>query len=146
MNRLVIGNDHRGFKIKNFLLQQRMIGDHVIQWHDVGTDQSERADYPQYAFKAIKKVLAQESSGAILLCGTGVGMSIAANRFKRIYGALVWNADIAKRAKEEDNANVLILPADYLQNQEIINIIDAWLSANFLGEQYQSRLRELDMF
>jgi len=112
----------------------------------VGTDQPERADYPQYAFKVVKKLLAGEVDGAVLLCGTGIGMSMAANRFKRIYGALVWNEEIARRAKEEDNANVLILPADYIGEQEAIVLINAWLSAKFLNDGYQHRLHELDMF
>ncbi len=146
MKRLAIGNDHRGVKLKNFLLAQRMIKNHIVGWCDVGTDQPERADYPQYAFKVVKKLLAGEVDGAVLLCGTGIGMSMAANRFKRIYGALVWNEEIARRAKEEDNANVLILPADYIGEQEAIVLINAWLSAKFLNDGYQHRLHELDMF
>ena len=146
MKKLIIGNDHRGLALKNFLFAQHAIGNHVIQWHDVGTDQAERTDYPQYAFKAVKKLLAHEAEGAILLCSTGVGMSMAANRFKHIFGALAWTPEIAKRAKEEDNANILILPADYLSEQDALAVIAALLDARFLDEQYQNRLRELDMF
>lgn len=146
MNRLVIGADHHGFVLKEFLLRQRIIGDVSVQWIDVGTDQATPTDYPKYAFKAVKKFLAKEADGAVLLCGSGIGMCMAANRFKHVYAALVWNAEIAKRAKQEDDANVLVLPADYLEQREVITILASWLNAKFLDGHYQARLRELDMF
>ncbi len=146
MKRLAIGADHRGFAFKEFLVQQHTIAERVVQWIDVGTDQAIQTDYPHYAVKVTKKILAGEADGGILLCGTGIGMSMAANRFKRIYAALVWNATLAKRAREEDAANVLVMPADYLDQQEMLAIVGVWLTTDFLGEHYQNRLRELDMF
>ena len=146
MKRLAIGADHRGFTFKEFLVQQQTIAERMVQWVDVGADQAVQTDYPHYAFKVVKKILAGEADAGILLCGTGVGMSMAANRFKRIYAALVWNTELAKRAREEDDANVLVLPADYLNQQEVLDIVGVWLTTDFLGEHYQNRLRELDMF
>lgn len=146
MRRIAIGADHRGFLLKEFLMSQHRIHNYVIQWVDVGTETRVQTDFPPFAFKVVKKLLAHEVELGILLCGTGIGMSMAANRFKHVYAALAWNAELAKRAREEDNANVLVLPADYLDEQQAFIIVDSWLQSAFLNEHYQQRLREIDMF
>lgn len=145
MKKIVIGADHRGFALKNFLVMQRSIGDCAIQWIDVGTDSTERTDYPLFAFKAVKKILANDAELGILICATGVGMSIAANRFKGVYAALAWNEDIARHARAHNNANILVLPADYLSSEQALALITAWLDTEFLGGHYASRLRDLDL-
>ena len=80
----------------------------------------------------------------VLLCGSGVGMAIAANRFMHIYAALVWNCETAARAKEEDNANILVLPADYITPVQACNMVEAWLNAQFLHDRYQKRIDQID--
>jgi ribose 5-phosphate isomerase B len=146
MKRIALGADHHGYLLKEFLKLQHRIHDHQIQWLDVGTETTTRTDYPQFAFKVVKKLLSHEVDGGVLLCGTGVGMSMAANRFKHVYAALVWNAEVAKRACQEDNANILVLPADYINEQQALTIVTSWLLSTFVGEHYQKRLREIDMF
>jgi len=146
MKQVAIGADHRGFVLKEFLVSQHRVRDHALSWIDVGTHTNAATDYPQYAFKVAQKVRAGEVERGILLCGTGIGMSIAANRFKKIYAALVWNTELAKRAREEDGANILVLPADYLSQEQVLEIVSVWLSGSFLGGHYQKRLHEVDMF
>jgi ribose 5-phosphate isomerase B len=146
MKRIVIGADHRGVALKNFLLEQRVIGDHVVQWLDVGTTNVERTDYPLYAFKAVKKLQAHEADYGVLICASGVGMSIAANRFKHIYAALAWCEDVARHARLHDNANILVLPAAYVTNEEARAMVGVWLQTEFLGGHYATRLRDLDQF
>lgn len=146
MKQIAIGADHRGFVLKEFLVHCHRVREHTITWIDVGTNSSESADYPAYAFKVVHKVRTGEADMGILLCGTGLGMSIAANRFKKIYAALAWNAEIARRARQEDGANILVLPADYLASEQVLEIVSVWLSSSFLGGHYQKRLHEVDMF
>ena len=79
-----------------------------------------------------------------LLCGSGVGIAIAANRFPGIYAALVWNETTAHLSKEHDNANVLVLPANFISSHEAIQMLHAWLGATFLGGRYEKRLMMIE--
>lgn len=144
MKYIVIGSDHRGYHLKEFLTSLSQIGDETVSWVDIGTDNEERTDYPIYAEKAVEAIFAGDADCGILLCGSGVGMTIAANRFKGIYAVLAWDAEIAQRAKEEDKANVLVLPADYLEQDQAISIVQSWLEAQFLGGTYQNRVAQID--
>ncbi len=139
--KLVIGSDHRGFHMK--LLLQEQIRKHegvAIEWLDAGCFSAERCDYPIFAEKVVKTILAKDADAGILLCGSGVGMSIAANRFPGIYAALVWNETGAHLSKEHDNANVLVLPANFIAAHDAVQMVNAWLNAKFLGGRYQQRL------
>ncbi len=143
---LAIAADHRGYKFKTALMHLNNIGNHDIRWIDEGTINAQRTNFPPYAFKAIAHVRNKDADGAILLCGSGIGMSIAANRWRGIHAALVWNQDVAKSAKESNHANVLVLPADYLTLKTCIALIDTWLSASFLDGTYQERIDQIDQF
>ncbi|HBR70343.1 TPA: ribose-5-phosphate isomerase [Candidatus Dependentiae bacterium] len=146
MKKIAIGSDHRGYEIKRYLVSLDHIGDHKISWIDVGTSHNERTDYPQYAEKVVRFVQKHDVDCGILLCGTGIGMSIAANRFKGIFAALVWNEEVARRSKREDGSNVLVLPADYLDNEQALILVLAWLDSEFLGGHYAERLRQVESF
>ena len=117
-----------------------------MQMVDVGTDSNDRVDYPAYAKKVCETVLSadQGQSMGILLCGSGVGVSIAANRFEKIYAALCWSPEVAALARQHDNANVLVLPADFVSNELAVDIVKSWLDAEFLGGRYQDRLDLID--
>lgn len=141
---IAIGTDHRGFKLKEFLISQKIIGKFAITWHDVGTHNCERTDYPLFVPPVINLIDTGQVNSGILICGSGIGMSIAANRFKKIYAGLVWNATVARLAKEDDNVNVLILPSDFITCGESLDIISAWLSASFKGEIYAHRISMID--
>jgi ribose 5-phosphate isomerase B len=141
---LALGSDHRGFEQKEFLRKSSVIGNSTITWLDVGAFTQERSDYPEFAIKACRAMLAGKANGAILLCGTGVGMSIVANRFVGIYAGLAWNVEIARLDKEHDNANVLVIPSDYVTIKQVIEMTEAWLAADFLGERHKKRLEMID--
>ncbi len=141
---IAIGVDHRGFALKNVLVRYQAIGLHAITWHDVGTYTQERTDYPIFVDKAIRLLYAQEATRAILACGSGIGMSIAANRYRGIYAALVWNVEVAQKSREDDNSNVLVLPADFITFDQAYTIIDRWLATPFKGERYAERLEYID--
>jgi ribose 5-phosphate isomerase B len=143
--KLVIGADHRGFHLKLLIQEQiRNSQGTPVEWLDAGCFTAEQCDYPEFAAAAVKEIKAGNAQGGVLLCGSGVGMSIAANRFAGIYAALVWNETTAQKAKEHDGANILVLPADYINNHDAVTMIHSWISAQFLGQRYQQRLQMLE--
>lgn len=142
---IALGTDHRGFALKQFLLQQKKThnGNEIV-WIDVGCQTAAYCDYPEFAKKVCSHILSGAAGAGILLCGTGIGMAIAANRLRGIYAGLVWNEEVARLAKEHDKVNVLVLPADYLTPQQMLGMVDAWLSASFLGGKYEKRIAMID--
>lgn len=144
MKRLVIACDHHGFGLKQALLAQTTYENIEVAWLDVGCSGDQRTDYPLFARHAVRELLSGTVEGGILLCGTGVGMAIAANRFRGVYAALVWCPEVARRAKEEDNANLICLPADYLSVDHVRAIMQQWLLATFQAGRYQERLLAID--
>lgn len=142
--RIALGADHRGFSLKELIREKRFFGEHTISWHDVGTYSPERTDYPIYAHKMVDLILTNQVDYGVLICGSGIGESIASNRFSGIYAGLVWHEEVAKVAKEHDNVNILILPADYITEQIAYGCIEAWLTAEFKEGRYQERLAMIE--
>lgn len=138
--KIIIGSDHRGYELKNKIINKFR----EISWHDIGVNNIERTDYPVYAKKLCQKIVQKEFSLGILICGSGIGMSIVANRFKGIYAGLCWNKEVAKLGKADDNINVLVLPADLVTDLESFDIINAWLETKFKGDVYQNRIDLID--
>lgn len=142
MKTIIIGADHRGYQhkqaIKDYLSKYKIL--------DAGFDSSERSDFPIPAQAVAKAIQNKKADYGILLCGSGIGMSIAANRFLGIYAALVWNTQLAKLSKQHNNANVLVIPADFVSVQELYDMIDVWLKTSFLGDRYQKRIDLIDAF
>lgn len=141
---IAIGTDHRGYMLKEALVMVSMLGDFEIVWEDAGTYSGERTDYPEYAQKVSDLVLDKQADCGVLLCATGIGMAIAANRNPGIYAGLVWNVATAKLAKEHDHCNVLVLPSDYVTQVEAREMITAWLMATQLNGVYAQRVAMLD--
>jgi ribose 5-phosphate isomerase B len=134
--KIAIGTDHHGVTLKNYIIDTLT----DVEWLDKGAFDQERTDYPLYADLVVASLLHHEADAGILLCGSGVGMSIAANRHDGIFAALVWNTDVARLAKEHDNANIIVLPADFIQAQDAVAMIRAWKKSCFLGGRYQERV------
>lgn len=141
--KIAIGADHRGFNHKKFIIDS-FKDDPAYAFIDVGTHSSERTDYPLYAQKVVDLIRSGQAQQGILLCGNGVGMAIAANRNRKIYAAVIATVVDAVKAKEDDNINLLVLPSDYLSDQQIIPIIKAWLTAHFKGGRYAQRIAMID--
>jgi ribose 5-phosphate isomerase B len=138
--KLVIGADHRGYEHKEYIKSQLP----EYEWIDVGATDSQPSDYPVFAHLAGKMIMEQAVDGGVLLCATGIGMSIVANRHKGVYAALVWNTEVAKLSKEHDNANMLVLPSDYVSFDDSLVCIRAWASATFFQGKYAHRLALID--
>ena len=141
---VAIGADHHGFALKEWLKQSFTCAGYEIQWHDCGSYDSARSDYPKFAELVSKEILNQTAVCGILLCATGVGMSIVANRFSGIRAGLAWVPEVAQRAKEEDAANLLVIPTDFVTVYIANQIICAWLQAQFKEGVYAQRLILID--
>ena len=136
---IYIGADHRGFQLKETLKTYlKGSGYEVV---DVGNDQYVAGDdYPDFAALAARKVsLDPENSRGVLICGSGVGVDVAANKFKNVRSALVMNSGQASASRNDDNTNVLSLAADYLNEEEAQKIISTWLKTSFSGEERHAR-------
>lgn len=144
MNIIAIGADHRGYRYKISLMNRFKMEGHTIEWIDVGTYDDTRTDYPEFAKSVCEKIEQGEAQCGILICGTGAGMAIVANRYKGIYAAVVWNDQIAQQSKEYDNVNVLVIPADFVTEEEAHGMVHAWLNASFKEGRYQKRISMID--
>jgi ribose 5-phosphate isomerase B len=143
--KIAIGSDHRGFAHKAALLAQHSLAGTHVSWHDMGCFTAEDADYPEFAQYVVHAVASGQAELGILLCGTGGGMAIAANRFSHIYATVAWNEEVARLGREHDNTNILVLPADYVTSEQALKIVGAWLGARFAGERHAHRLAMIDV-
>ena len=141
--RIALGSDHRGFNQKNLLLQF-FAKEERHNCTDIGTLTQERTDYPIYAAKAVALLQAQAVDCAVLLCGSGIGMAMAANRYKQVRAGVAWNNDVARLARAHDNVNVLVIPSDFVADEKLVQLVESWLYAEFLGGRYAERLEMID--
>lgn len=140
---IYLGADHAGFKLKESL--KKYFDQQKIKYQDLGTDSEESVDYPDFAKKTAEKVIKSRGQGrGILICGSGIGMSIAANKIKGAYAALAWSPQIAKQSREHGNVNILVLPGQYLAKNEAIKIARAWLKTKYSrAVRHQRRLKKI---
>jgi ribose 5-phosphate isomerase B len=141
-----IGSDHRGYDLKNYLKEHTTIDGKTFDWIDYGAFTSDRSDYPLFAHSLVQALKRHEIEAGILICANGSGMAMAANRFKGIYAAVAWDPFVARTTREDDNMNVLVLPSDFVTQDQALDIIRAWLEANFKGGRYAQRLSMVDKF
>jgi ribose 5-phosphate isomerase B len=140
--RVALGSDHAGFQLKEFV-KEHLAGRGVTPL-DLGTDTTQSVDYPDYARKVCEKILAGDADRGILICGTGLGMSMMANRYKGIRGALCHDHFTAFAARSHNNANVLILGGRILGTDLAREIVDTWLETPFEGGRHERRTRKFD--
>ncbi len=136
---IALGADHGGFKLKEEI--KKYLDENDIKYKDFGTFSEERTDYPIYGEKAIRAVQSKECDKAILVCGTGFGMSIVANKFKGIRCASCWNEEVAKLLKAHNNANAIALPGRFINISQAVVILRAWLGTEFMGGVHEERLQ-----
>ncbi len=139
---IAIGADQGGYKLKEEI--KRYLDEKQISYTDIGTYTEERTDYPIYAEKVAKKIVSGECDKGIIVCRSGAGMAMVANKFKGIRAASIHNELEAKFAKSDDNINVVTLGGDYLTVNDAICIIRNWLATEFKGGRYQERLDMLE--
>lgn len=140
--KILIASDHAGFVLKKFLLEElAKLGFTAI---DLGCDSAEKSvDYPDYAQKLCKKITDKNQLRGILICGSGIGISIAANRFKHVRAALCTNKEMAQLSRAHNNANVLCLGARLTKNKTATSILKTFLSSEFEGARHATRVKKL---
>ena len=139
---IAIGADHGGYRFKEEI--KKYLEENGIEYVDVGTFSEERTDFPILARAVSKKIQSNEADKGILICRSGYGMSIVANKFKGIYCAPVYNEEEAKFSRAHNNTNVLALGADYMDVNEAIRCLRIWLATSFEGGRYSERLKMIE--
>ena len=139
---IAIGCDHGGYKLKEEI--KKYFDEKEIEYKDFGTNSPERTDYPIYAKKVAEAVQSKECDCGILVCRSGYGMTVVANKFRGIRAAAIHDEESAKFAKADDDINVITLGGDYIDTNEAICIIRNWLGTEFKGGRYEERLKMID--
>ncbi len=139
-----IGTDHAGFVVKKFVIEY--LQKKGIEVEDLGCYSKESVDYPDFAHKVAEAVLKNPGTMGILICGSGIGMSVTANKHKGIRAALCHDCYTAEMARRHNNANILCFGARIVGLGVIESIIDAWLSHEFEGGRHQRRVDKIDNF
>ena len=137
-----IGNDHAGTNYKLELLSYLTTQGHTVTNH--GTDDEDSMDYPDTIHPVAEDVSNQKSDIGIIICGSGNGANMTANKHKSIRSALCWNSQIAALARQHNNANILSLPARFISLDEAKEIVDLFLSTKFEGGRHQRRIEKID--
>ena len=144
--KIYIGADHNGFELKAKLTEALTRAGYDVV--DEGDKQLKpEDDFPQFAERTVRAIQASKDQDprGILICGSGQGMCIAANRFKGMRASLVWSVEEARASRNDDDSNVLCLPARYIQTDEALRIAEAWLATPFAGAmRFKRRIHELD--
>ncbi|MBP2071583.1 MULTISPECIES: ribose 5-phosphate isomerase B [Thermoanaerobacterium] len=138
---IAIGSDHGGYELKEAI--KKHLDEKGIEYKDFGTFSEESVDYPDYALKVAEAVASGQFEKGILLCGTGVGISIAANKVPGIRAAHVSDAFSARYSKEHNNANVLCMGGRVVGPGLAAILVDEWLNAEFQGGRHQKRLDKI---
>ena len=139
---IIISNDHAGTELKNVIktfLENK--GYTVI---NIGEDLGNSVDYPDYIHPLAKDISNKKEEKGIIICGSGNGVSMVANKYEGVRAALCWNKDIASLSRLHNNANVLSLPARFLTNQQAIEIVQTFLETDFEGGRHERRVKKIN--
>ena len=138
---IVIGSDHGGLELKEAV--KAVLASRGMAVADFGTDNSESVDYPDFAEKVASAVSRGEMDLGILICGTGIGMSIVANKFPGVRAALATDEFMAQMAREHNNANILVLGGRVLSVDKATKMVNVWLDSSYEGGRHQRRLDKI---
>lgn len=139
MSRLLIASDHAGFALKEEL--KKYLNKKEISIKDLGTYSKERCDYPEYAYNLAKSISSGNYKRGILICKSGIGNSIVANRVAGVRAALCYNLKAAKLSRQHNDSNVLVIGSAFIKADLAKRIVSAWLSTKFLGGRHLKRLK-----
>lgn len=137
--KISIGSDHAGYRLKSHIIKSFP----EIEFSDVGTHSENSCDYPDYGYAASKKVIEGEADCAIVICGSGVGISITANKITGIRAALCHNEYMAEMARRHNNANALALGARIIGDDLAVAIVRRWIASSFDGDRHQARIDKI---
>ncbi len=140
--KIYIGSDHAGFELKEILKKHFCA---AKEFEDFGTFSNESVDYPDFAHKVAESVVTDPENIGILICGTGNGMAITANKHPNVRAALCWSPEISTLAKQHNNANILVLPARFIDTELAIKTVESFFNAEFEGGRHQNRINKIDL-
>jgi len=139
--KIVVGSDHAGFELKQIIIEH--LSERNMNYEDFGTNCLDSVDYPDYAKKVAEEVNSKDLIMGILVCGSGQGMAMTANRFKNVRAAICHNSDVAKVTRQHNDANVLCLGSRFIHISEAIKCVDVFLSTDFEGERHLKRINKI---
>lgn len=139
--KICIASDHRGYQLKSRLVQTLSQNDYIVS--DEGTDSDQPADYPDYASLVAKKVSSGEAERGILICGTGIGMSIVANKYPNVRAASCYDEVLVEVSRRQNDVNILCLPGDLIGDRQIDDLVLMWLRTEFEGGRHEGRLKKI---
>ena len=140
--RIPIASDHAGFELKERL--SATLADLGFDVQDIGTHSTASTDYADYAHPLAEEVSNGAAKRGVLLCGTGLGMSYTANRYPGVRAAVAWTPEVAALARKHNDANVLVLPARFVSDEDAIAILKAWLDTDFEGGRHTRRVEKIE--
>lgn len=139
---LYLGSDHGGLPLKEAV--KELLDKRGIAFEDCGTYNGDSVDYPDFGEKVARGVSTGVAEKGLLFCGTGIGMSIVANKFPHVRAALATDVYMARMAKEHNNANILVLGGRVLDREKAKRMVAAWIDATFEGGRHQERLNKIE--
>lgn len=145
MNIKVIGLacDHAAYELKEYL--KTVLDSKGIEYKDFGCFSSESVDYPDFAHPLAEAVESGECYPGIAMCGTGNGISMTLNKHQGIRAALCWNEEIARLARQHNDANILSMPARFISKEEAVKIMETFLSSDFEGGRHERRIKKIPL-
>ena len=139
--KIALAADHAGFEEKEKI--KKTLDEIGVRYDDLGTDSLDSVDYPDYARKVAEAVSRGDYEQGLLVCGSGTGMAITANKVRGVRAAVAWNVEIARLARQHNNANVLSIGARVTPAEEIPGIVKAWFDADFEGGRHERRVAKI---
>jgi ribose 5-phosphate isomerase B len=140
--KIALAADHAGYEEKEKI--KKTLDDLGVTYEDMGTYSCDSVDYPDYARKVGEAVAHGEADQGLLVCGSGTGMAIAANKVPGVRAAVAWNETVARLAREHNNANVLSLAARFTPLEEMDKILRSWFAADFEGGRHERRVEKIE--
>lgn len=139
---IAIGSDHAGYEMKSAIIN--WLAENDIPVIDFGTHSNESVDYPDYAHSVSGSIIDGESVIGVLICGSGNGISMTANKWIDIRAAVCWNKELASLARKHNDANILCLPARFISIDESIQILETFLDTEFEGGRHEKRVNKIN--
>lgn len=139
--KILIGNDHAGYSLKLSIIKNL---EDKYEFFDKGSYSNESVDYPDYASIIAKEIQSEKGDLGILICGTGNGVCMTANKFKGIRAVICWNEEIAKLAKQHNNANIICIPSRFIKVEEALKIIESFILEKFEGGRHERRIKKIN--